>query len=338
MKTLTIVVVALATVAYAWKPGTQKQEYHAPFSWQKCEAGNQCSSVQGSVVMDKNWRWKHDGMLEGVQQSEWLSNYGVTVSGNSARLNFVVVNPYAVDIGSRFYLLESDTRYQIFKLLGQEFSFDVDVSNVPCSVNGAFYLVEMDADGGMAKNSSETAGAKYGTGYCDAQCLDGFCCNEMDLWEANSMATALTPHPCAKSGLGGKCDSYGCGYNPYPYDKNYYGPGKTVDTNKVITVVTQFHTTDGTPNGDLKEIKRLYIQNGKVLPAPSAVSNSMTDAFCHSQQSFVNNGGLKQMGKALRDGMVLIFCIWDDKTGDMKWLDAGNNGPCPDAHVDVEKK
>jgi cellulose 1,4-beta-cellobiosidase len=28
----------------------------------------------------------------------------------------------------------------------------------------------MDADGGMAKYASNKAGAKYGTGYCDAQC------------------------------------------------------------------------------------------------------------------------------------------------------------------------
>lgn len=28
----------------------------------------------------------------------------------------------------------------------------------------------MDADGGMAKYSTNTAGAKYGTGYCDSQC------------------------------------------------------------------------------------------------------------------------------------------------------------------------
>lgn len=28
----------------------------------------------------------------------------------------------------------------------------------------------MDADGGMSKYSTNTAGAKYGTGYCDSQC------------------------------------------------------------------------------------------------------------------------------------------------------------------------
>lgn len=28
----------------------------------------------------------------------------------------------------------------------------------------------MDADGGTSKYSTNTAGAKYGTGYCDSQC------------------------------------------------------------------------------------------------------------------------------------------------------------------------
>jgi hypothetical protein len=29
----------------------------------------------------------------------------------------------------------------------------------------------------------------------------GACCNEMDLWEANSQAEALTPHPCNATGV-----------------------------------------------------------------------------------------------------------------------------------------
>ena len=65
--------------------------------------------------------------------------------------------------------MASDTAYQMFSLLDQEFTFDVDVSNLPCGLNGALYLVSMDADGGLSKYSTNKAGAKYGTGYCDAQ-------------------------------------------------------------------------------------------------------------------------------------------------------------------------
>lgn len=66
--------------------------------------------------------------------------------------------------------MENETRYKIFKLLNKEFSFDADVSTLECGLNGALYFVEMEADGGASKYPGNKAGAKYGTGYCDAQC------------------------------------------------------------------------------------------------------------------------------------------------------------------------
>jgi hypothetical protein len=65
--------------------------------------------------------------------------------------------------------MADDSTYQIFKLKNKEFSVDVDVSTLPCGLNGALYFVEMSADGGMGKGNNN-AGAKFGTGYCDAQC------------------------------------------------------------------------------------------------------------------------------------------------------------------------
>lgn len=38
--------------------------------------------------------------------------------------------------------------------LGKEFSFDVDVSQLPCGLNGALYFVEMPADGGKNKSKN----------------------------------------------------------------------------------------------------------------------------------------------------------------------------------------
>ena len=79
--------------------------------------------------------------------------------------------PYSTNIGSRVYLMSADdTNYEIFKLKNQEFAFDVDMSNLPCGLNGALYFVEMDADGGLSKFPNNKAGSKYGTGYCDTQC------------------------------------------------------------------------------------------------------------------------------------------------------------------------
>ena len=60
--------------------------------------------------------------------------------------------------------------YEMFHLKNREFTFDVDVSNLPCGLNGALYFVEMDQDGGLSEYPTNKAGAKYGTGYCDAQC------------------------------------------------------------------------------------------------------------------------------------------------------------------------
>lgn len=105
-----------------------------------------------------------------LDSADYTGAYGVTASGNTLTLKFVTQDSYSKNIGSRLYLMASDSKYQMFKLLNQKFSFDVDVSNLPCGLNGALYLVEMDEDGGMAKYSTNKAGAKYGTGYCDTQC------------------------------------------------------------------------------------------------------------------------------------------------------------------------
>lgn len=43
-------------------------------------------------------------------------------------------------------------------------------NNIQCGLNGALYFVSMDADGGTSENSTNKAGAQYGTGYCDSQC------------------------------------------------------------------------------------------------------------------------------------------------------------------------
>lgn len=127
----------------------------------------------------------------------------------------------------------------MFQLINKEFTFTVDVSQMPCGVNGALYFVEMDKTGNMGNGNK--AGAKYGTGYCDAQCphdikfIDGganvidwnpsasdpnagagkwgSCCAEMDIWEANKISSAFTAHPCTIEGQH-KCeDEVTCGDN-----------------------------------------------------------------------------------------------------------------------------
>ncbi|KAF5324993.1 hypothetical protein D9619_009558 [Psilocybe cf. subviscida] len=397
----------LASIAYGQLVGTYQAETHPKLTWQKCTKSGGCTNQSaGSVVLDANWRWVHsksgynncytgntwdtslcpDGKtcaancaLEGADYS---GTYGITTSGNALTLKFVTNNSNGKNIGSRVYLMASDTKYQMFKLLNQEFTFDVDLSQLPCGLNGALYFSAMDEDGGLSRFSTNKAGAKYGTGYCDSQCPRdikfingesnsvgwkpasndanagtgnyGSCCNEMDVWEANSISAAVTPHPCdgvqstrctGDSGCGGTgssdrysstCDPDGCDFNSFRMgDKNFYGPGKTVDTTKKMTVVTQFITDSGTASGTLKEIRRIYVQGGKVIqnskvniPGMTAY-DSITQAFCTDakktfgdRDSFGAHGGLAGISKSMAAGMVLVLSIWDDHTANMLWLDS----------------
>ena len=48
------------------------------------------------------------------------------------------------NVGSRVYLLGPlQQNYVMFNLKNKEFTFDVDVSNLPCGLNGALYFVEV---------------------------------------------------------------------------------------------------------------------------------------------------------------------------------------------------
>ena len=187
----------------------------------------------------------------------------------------------------------------------------------------------------------------------------------MDLWEANSQTTQLTPHPCNVTGdftcLGASCenlcDPSGCDFNPFRMgNQSFYGPGKIVDTTKPFTVVTQFITNDGTANGTLTSINRVYVQDGQViqnsmvtLPNLPAV-NDITQSFCTAKintlddaASFNQRGGLAAMGTSLARGAVLVISLWDSLGGGMDWLDGleGTNssspgalrGPCTDAEA-----
>ena len=181
---------SLLAPVFGQQVGTQKAETHPQLTTQQCTKSGGCKTLSTSVVLDSNWRWLHStsGTTNCYTGNTWDTSlcpdpvtcatncaldgadysgtYGITSSGTALTLKFVT----GANIGSRVYLLASDTQYQLFKLKNQEFTFDVDVSNLPCGLNGALYMVEMDADGGMAKYSSNKAGAKYGTGYCDSQC------------------------------------------------------------------------------------------------------------------------------------------------------------------------
>ena len=402
----TFAIATIAAVASAQQVGHQKSEYHLPLNVETCTTDGGCVSARKSVTLDANWRWLDNNgtncytgnqwnsgfcsdpdscaencSLEGVPSSDWTGTYGVQTSGDKLHIGFVTQGQYSKNVGSRMYLLDNDNEYKMFKLKNKEFSFEVNVSQLPCGLNGALYFVAMEADGGKSSGMHNNAGAKYGTGYCDAQCprdikfiggeaniLDwdpssansgtgkwGACCAEMDIWEANSISSAYTLHPCETSGyhrcedlvscgdndtghrFDGVCDKDGCDFNPYRSGvRDFFGPGKTVDTNSVFRVVTQFITSDGTDNGDLIEVRRLFTQNGNVIEHPTSAIDildkqfdSITDEMCSSVKGafgdtndFAKKGGVKAMGDAMEDGMVLVLSLWDDHDVNMLWLDS----------------
>ncbi|KAF2835460.1 glycoside hydrolase family 7 protein [Patellaria atrata CBS 101060] len=377
----------LTASVVAQQKGTQSREVHPLLPSQYCTRTAGCQTINSSVVLDSNYRWTHttsgftncatNGVLSpeicpdpvqcgkncALEGADYQQTYGIRTEGDALTLNLYVSPNGELQMSSpRVYLLENSDTYRMFKLLNQEFTYDVDVSKVPCGVNGALYFSEMDAKGGQS--DINPAGAAYGTGYCDAQCPrqlflngtanlenKGACCNEMDIWEANNAANAYTPHPCnitsiygctgTLCGGGGDdryksvCDADGCDYNPYRQgNHNFYGPNMTVDTNKKFTVVTQFLTKDNSADGPLSEIRRLYVQDGRVIENSVTTvegldsTNSITDEYCTEQkdlfqspQAFSQQGGLEGMGDALGRGMVLAMSIWNDAGGRMKWLD-----------------
>ena len=93
----------------------------------------------------------------------------------------------------------------MFDLKNSEFTFDVDVSNLPCGINGALYFVKMDADGGLSEYAGNNAGAEYGTGYCDAQCAQDL---KFIAGEVRSAVVCLVARSTANS-CAGECGRLG---------------------------------------------------------------------------------------------------------------------------------
>lgn len=104
---------------------------------------------------------------------------------------------------------------------------------------------------------------------------------------------APPPHPsetskeCGNKDTGdvGWCDKDGCAFNTYRLGhEKFWGAGDeyTVDTTRPMTIVTQFVTTDGTDDGDLKEIRRFYIQDCDSHRRPNSVQRSMSVCGAHA--------------------------------------------------------
>ncbi|KAJ3992226.1 concanavalin A-like lectin/glucanase domain-containing protein [Lentinula boryana] len=226
----------------------------------------------------------------------------------------------------------SITEYQTFKLVNQEFTMDVDVSQLPCGLNGAVYFSQMDADGGMARfpgrqepsleldtvtlNAPTTSSSlmeKYapllsphtGTG------ATGTCCAEMDIWEANSLSAAVTPHPCTvteqTSCTGSTCSSPNSTAGEIllsmvrewlstPPNPSLSSPSLSPRTTSPLVRFLPFAVS--TSNG-------VVIQNSETNIPGITATNEITTQFCEEQktafgdiETFDQMGGLAGMGTA----------------------------------------
>jgi cellulose 1,4-beta-cellobiosidase len=358
---------------YGFSAGNVKQNVLLPFS----------ITVDGVVkqtflTLDSNWRWIHNAggydncfegdswvtkycpdsttcskncQIEGVDSADWKAPYGVSVSNNAVTLKYVTQGPYGTNVGSRLYIVSPDKKsYEGFDMRNREISFTVDVSKLPCGLNGAVYFSEMP----LTNPYSTSLDASFGVNYGDAQCANdikyvggtanldkrGACSNEYDLWEANSRATSLALHPCSIKGVTpcttdiscgngqyrfqGVCDRNGADYNPIRLGNNtFYGVGSsfTIDTTKPIKVITRFPTNS---NGVIDRVERYYEQNGKQIFG-GVLTDSMVEQhkqIYNEPNTFKELGGFPTMTDSFARKHVLILSLWDDVSVNMRWLDS----------------
>jgi len=175
----------LATVASAQQPG-KTPEVHPKLITQRCTVKGGCVDATNYLVLDSSshpihqatnehncgdWGNKPNAtacpdvascfnncIMEGIPD---YSKYGVTTNGSSLRMQQKIGNSV---VTPRIYLLDkTEKEYEMVHFTGKEFTFDVDPSKLPCGMNSALYLSEMEADGG--KSQYNPGGAYYGTGY-----------------------------------------------------------------------------------------------------------------------------------------------------------------------------
>lgn len=109
---------ALTGLVAAQQVGKETTETHPKMSWQKCTGPNRCSTVNGEVTIDSNWRWVHDknGYSNCYNGNSWNTTictdakscaancaldganyrdtYGASTSGNALTLKFLTEGEY----------------------------------------------------------------------------------------------------------------------------------------------------------------------------------------------------------------------------------------------------
>ena len=167
MRLLGLSALTLSSLVYSQQIG-KKPEVHPKLTTQTCSKKDGCTTHETSVVLDalahpiKNIHTgksclTSDGSLkkkicstaescaancalEGVDYAD----HGVYTQGDRMTMRMYLREDGKLEsVSPRVYLLdENKEEYSMLKLLGQEVSFDTDVSNLPCGMNGALYFLK----------------------------------------------------------------------------------------------------------------------------------------------------------------------------------------------------
>ncbi|KAM0270898.1 hypothetical protein ACHAQH_009260 [Verticillium albo-atrum] len=332
--TLTLVALPLAL---AQQKGTFVAEVPPPLTWSNCTTES-CHPVKDALTLDANWRWTHEttsvhacfqdgdwtdvcyNLGSGtacaehcaVEGADYASEHGITTSGGSATLRYATQSAFGWNVESRVFLLAGSGKYRMFELLGREVRVDIDIGTVGCGLKGALYFVRMEEDGGLGTGKN-AAGARYGTGYCDAECVrsikfisgranlegwtpglsdlemgkgeTGACCAEMGVWQSNAASYTVTAHPCINPGYhlchGGMCGG-GFSDDIAPHDCNIDGCGASPYRLGNKLFYGQGKTLDSGKKFTVltrfhdTHISQSFIQDGEQIDTPSNPTSGIT--------------------------------------------------------------
>lgn len=239
--------------------------------------------------------------IGGIRDSLYVSGHGGDAHGDRLLLK----HDSGVSITTSCEHSWDPYGFMQFKLLGSTLSFTVDLGEVGCACNLAFYLIQEPSRGYSGRPSRGTCSSSpY---YCDAANTCGQVCPEIDIMEANRYVFASTNHRCDEPADGShyeSCDKDGRAQNTKDMSSGLYGPGGHIDTTRSFDVHTTFHSYDGYSLTGMTTSLRQGFWNQVVL-----------------DHSSVDRDYLSSLSSALADGMSLRITYWGSSAAAMSWLD-----------------
>lgn len=166
------------------------------------------NSIAGSAVrFDSLMNWSRDsGMVLERWSRRWPVEDGSGITLRGSQRAYLARFPSTAGMVEPGELAWKEITYDKLRLLGKTLYWSIDVSRVPCGCNAAFYLSAMpqpDASGSQYCDIN-TPPTQSGDG-------DGERCVEIDLFEGNLKAMAVTVHTKVSNPPRlDECNEWGC--------------------------------------------------------------------------------------------------------------------------------